>query len=99
MRKFLAIVSVWIVVLAAGALVAQQTAAPAAGSSGPIPWAYGFPPGPAAPPAAAAPAAAPAAAAPAAPDDSKKTLPGSSGSFTLAEIRNGFGPADWYPED
>jgi len=102
MRKFLAIVSVWIIVLAAGALVAQQTAAPAAGSSGPIPWAYGFPPGPAAPaatPAAAAPAAAPAAAAPAAPDDSKKTLPGSSGSFTLAEIRNGFGPADWYPED
>ena len=96
MRRLAAIVSVWIVVLAAGALVAQQTAAPAGGSSGPIPWAYGFPPGPA---AAAAPPAAPAPAAAAPADDSKKSLPGSTGSFTLTEIRNGFGPADWYPED
>jgi cytochrome c553 len=98
MRRFLSIVSVWIVVLATGALLAQQAATPsgatpaagAAAASGPIPWAYGFPP-------AGAPAATPA---PAAPDDgSKKSLPGSTGSFTLTEIRNGFGPADWYPED
>lgn len=94
MRRFLAILTVGIMMLAAGIVVAQQPPAPAAGAaatSGPIPWAYGFPP-------AGAPAAAPAP--PAAPDDgSKKTLPGSTGSFTLTEIRNGFGPADWYPED
>jgi cytochrome c553 len=107
MRRFFAIVSVWIIVLAAGALVAQQTAAPPAGAaagsssaSGPIPWAYGFPPGGASPAAAPPAATPPAAAAPAAQDDgSKKSLAGSTGSFTLTEIRNGFGPADWYPED
>src|SRR5215210_4845169 len=98
MRKFFAIVSVWIIVLAAGALVAQQTAAPA-GGAGPIPWAYGFPPGPATPAAAPPAAPAPLAAAAAPHDTSKKSLPGSTSSFTLTEIRNGFGPADWYPED
>jgi cytochrome c553 len=67
--------------------VRAQQAAPTAG---PIPWAYGFPP-------AGAPAPAPVPAI--ADDGSKKTLPGSTGSFTLAEIRNGFGPADWYPSD
>ena len=71
----------------------------------PPPWAYGF----AAPPSATPPAAAPAAGggggggrggAPAPPpDESKKTLPGSTGSFTLAQIRDAFGPADWYPGD
>jgi cytochrome c553 len=36
----------------------------------------------------------------AAPDDgSPKKLPGSSGAFTLQQIRDGFGPADWYPGD
>jgi cytochrome c553 len=56
-------------------------------------WAYGFPPGPSAP--AAAPAPAPAAA----PDTSLKHLPGSSGAFTVPQIRDAFGPADWYPGD
>ena len=45
------------------------------------------------PPAGGQPAAAPA------PDDSPKKLPGSSGAFTLQQIRDGFGPADWYPDD
>ena len=37
---------------------------------------------------------------PAAPDDgSPKTLPGSTGKFTLTQIRDGFGPADWHPGD
>jgi cytochrome c553 len=37
---------------------------------------------------------------PAAPDDgSPKTLVGSTGSFTIAQIRDGFGPADWHPGD
>jgi cytochrome c553 len=61
----------------------------------PPPWAYGFPsePSAAAPPAAASPAPAPA------PDVTPRQLPGSTGSFTLAQIRDGFGPADWYPGD
>lgn len=62
----------------------------------PPPWAYGFntppPPPGSAPPAAAAPA-------PAAPDNSMKSLPGSTLQFTLPQIRNGFGPADWFPGD
>ena len=44
------------------------------------------------PPAAGQPAAAPD-------DGSPKKLPGSSGAFTLQQIRDGFGPADWYPGD
>ena len=34
-----------------------------------------------------------------APDVTPRQLPGSSGSFTLAQIRDGFGPADWFPGD
>jgi cytochrome c553 len=67
-----------------------------AASDGPPPWAYGFlSPGDAtpAPPTAAAPAAA------SSPDVTLRQLPGSSGSFTLAQIRDGFGPADWFPGD
>ena len=64
----------------------------------PPPWAYGF-----AAPASAAPAPSPAVAAsvgaPAAPDPTLLHLPGSSGAFTSAQVRDGFGPADWYPED
>jgi cytochrome c553 len=63
-----------------------------AAADGPPPWAYGF--GSAGPNAPAAPAAA------AAPDDgTPKRLPGSSAAFTLPQIRDGFGPADWYPGD
>jgi cytochrome c553 len=68
----------------------------AANDGPPPPWAYGFPSAvTSAPPA---PAAAPAAAAPA-PDSTPKQVPGSAGSFTLAQIRDGFGPADWFPGD
>ena len=56
-------------------------------------WAYGFD-GPA---TANAPAAVPAPAA--APDTSMKSLAGSTLQFTLPQIRNAFGPADWYPGD
>ena len=65
----------------------------------PPPWAYGFdaaidPATYVPPPPAAAPAAAPA------PDDGVlKHLPGSELGFTLTQIRDGFGPADWYPTD
>jgi cytochrome c553 len=53
-------------------------------------WAYAIPP--------AAPAGAPAAQ-PAAPDPTPRTLPGSTLSFPLANIRDAFGPADWFPGD
>ena len=36
---------------------------------------------------------------PAAEDTSLKRLPGSTLAFTLAQIRDPFGPADWYPGD
>jgi cytochrome c553 len=70
---------------------APQPAQPAAPAPANLPlWAYGY-----------APPGSPAAPAmPAAPDDgSQKTLVGSTGKFTLTEIRNGFGPADWHPGD
>ena len=64
-------------------------------------WAYGVPP--------AAPGGAPGGgggrgggggqtAQPPA-DTSEKHLPGSTLAFTLPQIRDGFGPADWFPSD
>jgi cytochrome c553 len=95
MRKVATVLTIALVfAIAAGVLAAQQSNR----TSVPPPWAYGFatPPPPAGAPAAPAPAPA---AAPAAPDPTQHKLPGSSQSFTLAQVRNGFGPADWYPED
>jgi cytochrome c553 len=93
MKKFVVVLTlVLALVIAAGVLAAQQQS-----NRVPPPWAYGFatPPGP----PAAAPAAPAAAAAPAAPDNTLHKLPGSTGSFTAAQIRDGNGPADWYPGD
>src|SRR5262249_51994147 len=60
------------------------------GAGSPPPWAYGF----------AADGSVPPAGPPAAPDDgAKKKLTGSTGEFSLTEIRNAFGPADWFPGD
>ena len=70
--------------LSAGVLVAAE--------GGPPGWAYGFAPGP-----STNPPAAPAAQAP--PDTSLKHLEGSAGAFTIPQIRDAFGPADWYPGD
>lgn len=53
-------------------------------------WAYGI-----APPAPAGQAAA----APAVEETTLLRVPGSSRSFTLAQIEDAFGPADWFPED
>jgi cytochrome c553 len=66
---------------------AFQTSAAAAE---PPAWAYAIAPAP----PAGTPAANPAAA-----DTSQKQLPGSSLSFTRAQISNAFGPADWFPGD
>jgi len=90
--KFVGVLTIALAfVIAAGVVAAQQS------GSVPPPWAYGFatPPGP-----ATAPPAAPAApAAPPAPDPTMHKLTGSTGSFTLNQIRDQYGPADWYPGD
>ena len=78
--------------------------------SAPPAWAYGF-----AAAAAPAPAGTPAAAGGAppggrgggggrggaapAPDTTKHTVAGSARSFTLAQVRDTYGPADWFPGD
>jgi cytochrome c553 len=68
---------------------AATAAAPAAPANLPR-WAYGYPePGSTPPPAQP----------PAQDDGSPKTLAGSTGKFTLTQIRDGFGPADWHPGD
>ena len=65
-----------------------------AAGEAPPPWAYGF-----AAPAGAATAATLPAPPPVQDDGSPKRLEGSSGAFTLTQIRDAFGPADWYPGD
>jgi len=101
MRSVSGSVILALTIVTAGVLVAAADAPP--------PWAYGFAsPAPATPPAAPAPAApagpagarggAPAAA-PAPDDGALKHLSGSTGAFTVTQIRDAFGPADWYPGD
>jgi len=85
MRAFACVVVVGLAILVtAGALRA---------AGDPPGWAYAIPPAP-----PAAPAGAPAAQ-PAPPDPAPRTLPGSTLSFPLANIRDAFGPADWFPGD
>jgi cytochrome c553 len=87
MRRYLRFVSV--AVLASVPLVVVGLRA----ASDPPAWAYNVPPAP-------PPGAAPAAPAQPAPEDGvQKHLPGSSGAFTVPQIRDAFGPADWYPGD
>jgi len=64
-----------------------------AASEPPPPWAYGFttPPG--------EQASAPPAAAPVKDDGTLRHLNGSTLAFTLTQIRDNGGPADWYPGD
>ena len=69
---------------------------PAFAADGPPAWAYGFPQ----PGAAAAPAPAqPGGRGGQPPDTAPKRLAGSDLEFTPAQIRDGFGPADWFPGD
>jgi cytochrome c553 len=100
MRNVSGSVILALTIVTAGVLVAAADAPP--------PWAYGFASPAATAPAAPAPAppagpagargAAPAAA-PAPDDGALKHLPGSTGAFTVTQIRDAFGPADWYPGD
>src|SRR5947199_7358270 len=79
-----------------------STAGVSVAADGPPIWAYGTPPAPAGN-TAANPAGrggrGGAAPPPAADDGVQKHLPDSSGAFTVTQIRDAFGPADWYPGD
>jgi cytochrome c553 len=77
------------------ALASALTVSVSFAADGPPAWAYGFPQ----PGAPAAPAGAGGRGAQAPPDASPKHLAGSSLEFTLTQIRDGFGPADWFPGD
>src|SRR5919204_1484610 len=92
MRTSRSILTIAFLLVLATALVGAQQS-----GSVPPPWAYGF----ATPPGAAttAPAAPAAPATPPAPDPTMHKLAGSNGSFTLNQIRDQYGPADWYPGD
>ena len=77
------------------ALVSVLTVGASFAADGPPAWAYGFPQ----PGAPAAPAGGRGRGGQAAPDNSAKRLAGSNLEFTLTQIRDGFGPADWFPGD
>jgi cytochrome c553 len=82
--------------LAVGAGLASASQQPAA----PPPWAYGF----TAPPGAAGEVPSGGRGGRGqggggAPDTTRHTLPGSTGAFTAAQIRDQYGPADWLPND
>lgn len=82
-RARVACVVVGVLVLAGGLCAAGD----------PPGWAYNAPPAP-------PPGTTPPPPAPPAPDDGTiKNLPGAARGFTATEIRNQFGPADWYPGD
>jgi cytochrome c553 len=95
MRTRLALVAASVLVLTVGGLARGREQAARRGAAAPPAWAYGFrtPPGGTDAPPPAAPAAAPAA------DETRYTAAGSTLSFTRAEIRDQFGPADWFPGD
>jgi len=84
MRRLILVLMLGLVAVTAGVL--------AAADGMPL-WAYGY----AAPPPPPGTPAAPPPAAPARPPDVARTVAGSSGSFTRAQIYNRFGPADWFP--
>src|SRR5262245_48983255 len=77
-----------IAISAFGALLCAASTFPRAAASIPD-WAYAIPQ----PPPGGAAAPAPPA------DTSPKQLPGSTLTFTRQQISDGFGPADWFPDD
>ena len=84
--------AIGIIALASVLMVSVSFAA-----DGPPAWAYGFPqPGA---PAAPAGRGGGGGRGQAPPDPSPKHLAGSDLEFTPAQIRDGFGPADWFPGD
>ncbi len=65
----------------------------------PPPWAYGFATPPGAPAAGGTGGGGRGGGAPAAPDTTPQKLAGTTLTFTLAQVRDGYGPADWFPGD
>src|SRR5215831_18910721 len=84
MRRLILVLMLGLVAVTAGVLVAAD---------GMPLWAYGY----AAPPPPPGTPATPPPAPPARPPDVARTVAGSNGSFTRAQIYNRFGPADWFP--
>ena len=80
-----------LILIGLGAVAGAADATAQTESPTPPAWAY-----PTNPPAPAGGGGAPAAAS--TPDPTPLRLPGTTLTFTSAEIRNGFGPADWRPE-
>jgi cytochrome c553 len=95
MRTQISILMIAMLFVAAGVVLAAEWQS-ATSTAVPPPWAYGFATPPGAP---AAPAARGGNAGNRAPADAMQKVEGSKLSFTLAQIRDGFGPADWFPED
>lgn len=85
-------ISIRTLVLASLVITGVATAAPQQqGTELPLPWAYGMPTDGTTPPQ-------PACVRPK-DDGTLKHLAGSTEAFTLTQISDCFGPADWYPED
>ena len=63
----------------------------------PMPWAYGFMTPP--PATAAAPPTVPANPPPPPDNLTKLTIPGTTLTFTRAQLANRYGPADWFPQE
>jgi cytochrome c553 len=82
--------SVWVLMLALLAVPMIGIAAPQQDKDkeAPLPWAYA---GEAPPTTPVDPTAQP--------DPTPRHVAGSDLTFTVAQIRNGYGPADWHPED
>jgi cytochrome c553 len=91
MRRFLGLGILVLLPVVAVAVLEAQYAQPT--PPGQPAWAYAIPIPPPAPPAGTAKPTPPPA------DTTKRSLPGTDRTFTRAEISNGFGPADWYPND
>lgn len=91
MRRFLGFGLLALIPFVAIAVVGAQYAQPT--PPGQPAWAYAIPiPAPAPPPGTPPP--------PPAPEDTKAySLPGTDRTFLRAQIRDTFGPADWYPND
>jgi cytochrome c553 len=91
MRRFLGLAILVLISVVAVAVLEAQYAQPT--PPGQPAWAYAIPIPPPTPPAGAP------APTPAPPDTTMRSLPGTDRTFTRAQISNGFGPADWYPND
>ncbi|HLJ18260.1 MAG TPA: c-type cytochrome [Bryobacteraceae bacterium] len=89
---------VWIMLMAllVAPAIPAQSARQEQRSEPPPPWAYGY--NAPADPAAGVPKPDPLAV-PAPDDGRKRHLSGSTSSFTVTQIRDAYGPADWYPGD